>query len=133
MVNRASRPERGLSTLEMVITLAVLGFLASSVVVVESRDFRFARESHDRAAALRACAARLEEYAGGAAAPAAGERTFDLPPVLAGRFPGAVATESVRTAAEGLLEVVVRVRWRTAGGGEVEARLATLVATEAGR
>lgn len=59
MVISGPRPDRGISTLEMVITLAILGFLASSIVVVESRDFRFARESHDRAAALRACSARL--------------------------------------------------------------------------
>jgi hypothetical protein len=118
---------------ETIVLLGILAFLASSMVVVESRDLRFLRDSHDRAAALRACAARLEEYAAGLRVPEPGERAVEVPAVLAERFPGSAATETVRPAGEGLVEVEVRFRWRAAGGDGREARLATLVATGAPR
>jgi type II secretory pathway pseudopilin PulG len=133
MVSRGGRRERGTTVLEMMAGLAVLGILLGAALVVESRDFRFSRESHDRAAALRACAARLEEYAAGLRVPAPGERSVDLPEPLARRFPGAAARESVRAAGDGLVEVEVRVEWRSAGGEPRSALLATLFAVEAAR
>lgn len=124
------RGEMGITAMEVVICLGILGFLASSLVVVESKDFRFARESHDRVAALKVCTSRLEAFAAGAAAPEPGERAFTVPADLARRLSGAAATERIRPAGPGLVSVEVRVRWVSPAGEPREERLATLRAVE---
>lgn len=127
------RGERGVTAVEAVISLALLGFLAGALTVTGPGDLRFLRESQEEALALRACAARLEAFVSGREVPAEGERAIPLPGPLAASLGKARGEETVRAAGDGLREVAVVVRWTTPWGGERSARLVTLVAGEGGR
>lgn len=111
--------EKGISVLELVIALAVITVIVTSVMVGERAQLAGVTRSFDRLAASRAAAARLEELADAPLEP--GRTTFDV------GVPGCLGSQTVREVTPGLFEVRVRVE-RDNGGGATS--LTTLMARE---
>jgi len=100
--------ERGLTILELVIALAVITVIVTSVMVGERSQLAGVTRSFDELAASRAAATRLEELAEAPLTP--GRTTFDL------ALPGCLGLQTVRELTPGLYEVSVRIE-RAKGGG----------------
>lgn len=111
--------EKGISVLELVIALAVITVIVTSVMVGERSQLAGVTRSFDRLAASRAAAARLEELAAAPLEP--GRTMFDVD------LPGHLGLQTVREVTPGLFEVRVRVE-RENGGGATS--LTTLMARE---
>ena len=114
--------ERGLTVLELVISLAVLTVIVTSVMVGERGQLSGVTRSFDELAASRAAATRLEELADEPLEP--GQTTFDV------SVPGCLGLQTVREVTPGLFEVHVRVE-RDKGRGATS--LTTLMVREDGR
>ena len=111
--------ERGLTVLELVIALAVVTVIVTSVMVGERSQLAGVTRSFDELAASRAAATRLEELAEAPLAP--GQTTFDV------SVPGCLGLQTVRELTPGLYEVTVRVE-RDNGRGATS--FTTLMARE---
>jgi hypothetical protein len=111
--------DKGLTVLELVIALAVLTVIVTSVMVGERSQLAGVTRSFDELAASRAAAARLEELAEAPLAP--GRTTFDV------ALPGCLGLQTVRELTPGLYEVSVRIE-RAKGGGATS--FTTLMARE---
>jgi hypothetical protein len=114
--------ERGLTVLEVVVALAVLTIIVTSVMVGERSQLAGVVHSFDELAASRAAAGRLEELAG--APLVVGETTFD---VDAQALPGCVGVQRIREVTPGLFEVSVRIERARA---ERAVQLTTLMVRE---
>ena len=111
--------EKGLTVLELVIALAVLTVIVTSVMVGERGQLAGVTRSFDELAASRAAAARLEELATSPLAP--GQTMFDV------ALPGCLGLQTVREVTPGLFEVHIRVE-REKGRGATN--LMTLMVRE---
>lgn len=114
-----ARGEKGLTVLELVVALAVLTVIVTSVMVGERGQLASVTRSFDELAASRAAAARLEDLADAPLEP--GRTTFDV------ALPDCLGVQTVREVTPGLFEVRVRVERRKGGGGTT---LTTLMARE---
>lgn len=117
MVARA----RGFTVLEVVVALAVLTIVATSVMVGERGQLRQVGHSFDELMASRIAAGRLEVLATARLVP--GETVFDV------EEPGLEGVQRIRELTPGLFEV--RVSVQRPGGREF--RLTTLMTREEGR
>ena len=99
--------QRGLTVLEVVVGLAVLTIVATSVMVGENQQLRGVARSFDELAISRAAAGRLEELRNMPLEP--GETHFEV--VAA----GCVGVQRVRPLGPGLFEVTVRIEHERRG------------------
>jgi hypothetical protein len=111
--------EKGLTVLELVVALAVITVIVTSVMVGERSQLAGVTRSFDRLAASRAAATRLEELADARLEP--GQTMFDV------NVPGCLGLQTVREVTPGLFEVHVRIE-REKGGGATS--LTTLMVRE---
>lgn len=111
--------EKGITILELVVSLAVLTVIVTSVMVGERGQLAGVARSFDELAASRAAAARLEELADVPLEP--GQTTFEV------SVPGCLGLQTVREVTPGLFEVHVRVERDRGRGATI---LTTLMARE---
>ncbi|MHC4819775.1 MAG: hypothetical protein ACYTF8_17145 [Planctomycetota bacterium] len=111
--------EKGLTVLELVIALAVLTVIVTSVMVGERGQLAGVTRSFDELAASRAAAARIEELAAASLEP--GQTMFDV------SVPGCLGLQTIREVTPGLFEVHIRVE-RDKGRGATS--LMTLMVRE---
>lgn len=119
---------RGFALAEVLFATAIAGTFIGAVAIAGGAHLAFIAASFDETVARRAAAARLEEAIARPERLAPGARGFAVD-----ALPGARGEEEVREVEPGLLAVLVRVSWKTAGiEGERALDLATLVAREEG-
>jgi prepilin-type N-terminal cleavage/methylation domain-containing protein len=113
------KEHRGVTVIECIIALAVLGIAATGIVVHDHSALRTSSESFKALAATRFVAGQLDSRS--RATLASGSRDWAVEdPAL----PGCVATETVTERERGLFEVEVLIR---DAKGRLLARLATLM------